>query len=135
LIAAACYMAFGYGYIIPATFLPRWRAATSTIRDLRPDLAGVRRRRGGLPLVSRASDAAWALHCGHGPVVLTAGVLLPALTINLATLLLSASAWEHLQCHHDGGIRDALRLGSAPARSPSGDDRQRSRSPDRRPLT
>jgi len=119
MIAAGCYAAFGYGYIIPATFLPAlakgyidnpamfgliWpvfgaAAALST-------LASTRLGRGLAPrqLWTRAK---W---------VLAAGVLAPALWINLATLLLSAvCVGGTFVVITMAGLKEALRLGGAPA--------------------
>jgi hypothetical protein len=119
LIAAACYAAFGFGYIIPATFLPAlaggyiddpamfgliWpvfgvAAALSTFasaffgRDLAPRQLWMR--------------AQW---------VLSAGVLAPAIWINVPTLLLSAvCVGGTFMIITMAGIREALRLGGAPA--------------------
>ena len=119
LIAAACYAAFGFGYIIPATFLPAlargyidnpatfgliWpvfgaAAAVST-------LASVRLFHGLAPrqLWMRAK---W---------VLAAGVLLPALWVNVPTLLVSAvCVGGTFVVITMAGLKEALRLGGAPA--------------------
>lgn len=114
IIAAACYAAFGYGYIIPATFLPAlargyiddpamfgliWpvfgtAAALST-------LASTRLGRGLAPrqLWMRAK---W---------VLAAGVLAPALWVNVPTLLISAlCVGGTFMVITMAGLKEALRL-------------------------
>ena len=119
IIAAICYAAFGYGYIIPATFLPAlargyidnpamfgliWpvfgaAAALST-------LASARLGRGLAPrqLWTRAK---W---------VLAAGVLAPALSVNVPTLLISAvCVGGTFMVITMAGIKEALRLGGRPA--------------------
>jgi MFS family permease len=119
LIAAACYMAFGYGYIIPATFLPA--LARSYIDD--PATFGlIWPVFGAAAAVSTLVSARlgrglapWQLWT-RAQWVLAAGVLLPALTINLATLLLSAvCVGGTFMVITMAGIREALRLGGAPA--------------------
>ena len=119
LIAAACYAAFGFGYIIPATFLPAlakgyiddprmfglvWpvfgaAAALSTFAS-----AFLGRRLTPRQLWTRAK---W---------VLAAGVALPAIWINVPTLLLSAACvGGTFMIITMAGIKEALRLGGAPA--------------------
>jgi MFS family permease len=119
LIAAACYGAFGYGYIIPATFLPAlargyiddpvvfglvWpvfgtTAAIST-------LVGVR-------LLSRLSPRRlWR----GAQYVLAAGILAPVLAINAITLLIAAlCVGGSFMVITMAGIKEALRLGGASA--------------------
>jgi len=94
-------------------------------RDLRPDLAGVRRRRGGLhPGLGALGRGLAPWQLWTRPSGAYAGVLLPALTINLATLLLSAvCVGGTFMVITMAGIREALRLGSAPASLARGDDR------------
>src|SRR5260370_3787420 len=119
LIAAACYMAFGYGYIIPATFLPA--LARSYIDD--PATFGLI-----WPVFGTAGAvstfAAARLGRGLAPRqlwtraqwVLAVGVLLPTLTINVVTLLLSAlCVGGTFMIITMAGIKEALRLGGAPA--------------------
>jgi MFS family permease len=119
ILAAACYMAFGYGYIIPATFLPAlargyidnpaaygliWPVfgAAAAISSL----AAARLGRGLAP---------WQLWT-RAQWVLAIGVLLPALTVNVATLLLSAlCVGGTFMVITMAGIKEALRLGGAPA--------------------
>jgi len=119
IIAAACYAAFGYGYIIPATFLPAlargyidnpamfgliWpvfgaAAALSTFASVRL----------GRSLAPRQlwTRAKW---------VLAAGVLAPALAVNVPTLLISAvCVGGTFMVITMAGIKEALRLGGAPA--------------------
>jgi predicted MFS family arabinose efflux permease len=119
LIAAACYAAFGFGYIIPATFLPAlargyiddpatfgliWpvfgaAAALSTIASARLFRALAPRQ-----LWLRAK---W---------VLVAGVLAPALWVNVPTLLVSAvCVGGTFVVITMAGLKEALRLGGAPA--------------------
>jgi MFS family permease len=119
ILAAGCYLAFGYGYIIPATFLPAlargyiddpatfgliWpvfgiAAAIST-------LAAARLGRGLAP---------WQLWT-RAQWVLALGVLLPALHVTIATLLLSAiCVGGTFMVITMAGIKEALRLGGAPA--------------------
>jgi predicted MFS family arabinose efflux permease len=119
LIAAACYMAFGYGYIIPATFLPA--LARSYIDD--PATFGlIWPVFGAAAAVSTLVSARLGRGLAPWQVwtraqwVLAAGVLLPALTINFATLLLSAiCVGGTFMVITMAGIREALRLGGAPA--------------------
>ena len=114
-----CYAAFGFGYIIPATFLPAlakgyidnpamfgliWpvfgaAAALSTF-------ASARLGRGLAP---------WQLWT-RAKWVLAAGVLAPALWVNIPTLLLSAvCVGGTFMIITMAGIKEALRLGGTPA--------------------
>jgi predicted MFS family arabinose efflux permease len=119
LIAAACYSAFGYGYIIPATFLPAlardyiddpavfgwvWpvfgtTAAISTLVAVR--------------LLGRLSPRRlWR----GAQYVLAAGVLAPVLAINAITLLIAAlCVGGSFMVITMAGIKEALRLGGASA--------------------
>jgi predicted MFS family arabinose efflux permease len=119
IIAAACYMAFGYGYIIPATFLPA--LARSYIDD--PATFGLI-----WPVFGAAAAASTfaASRLGRGLLpwqlwtraqwVLAFGVLLPALRVNVPTLLLSAiCVGGTFMVITMAGIKEALRLGGAPA--------------------
>jgi predicted MFS family arabinose efflux permease len=119
IIAAACYMAFGYGYIIPATFLPALARGyvdnPATFGLVWPvfgaagavsTLAAARLGRGLAP---------WQLWT-RAQWVLALGVLLPAVTVNVATLLLSAiCVGGTFMIVTMAGIKEALRLGGAPA--------------------
>jgi predicted MFS family arabinose efflux permease len=119
IIAALCYAAFGYGYIIPATFLPA--LAKGYIDN--PAMFG---------LIWPVFGAAAALstfvstRLGRGLAprqlwtrakwVLAAGVLAPAIWINVPTLLLSAlCVGGTFMIITMAGIKEALRLGGTPA--------------------
>jgi MFS family permease len=115
--AALCYGAFGYGYIIPATFLPAlarevikdpavfgwvWpvfgaAAAVSTVLAVRL-----------LPTLS--PRRLWA----YGQWVLALGVVAPVLAINLTTLLFAAlCVGGTFMVITMAGIQEARRLGRA----------------------
>jgi predicted MFS family arabinose efflux permease len=116
-IAALCYGAFGYGYIIPATFLPAlarevikdpamfgwvWpvfgvAAAVSTVCAMRL-------------LPARSSRQLWA----YGQAVLALGVMAPVFAINLTTLLFAAlCVGGTFMVITMAGIQEARRLGGA----------------------
>jgi predicted MFS family arabinose efflux permease len=119
LIAAACYAAFGFGYIIPATFLPA--LARGYIDN--PAMFGL-----VWPVFGAAAALSTFASClfGRGLTprqlwmrakwVLSAGVLAPAIAVNVPTLLLSAvCVGGTFMIITMAGIREALRLGGAPA--------------------
>lgn len=119
IVVAACYAAFGFGYIIPATFLPA--LASDYIHD--PAMFGLVWPVFGAAAALSTFGSAW-LGRGLAPRqlwmrakwVLAAGVLAPALVINLATLLFSAvCVGGTFMIITMAGIREALRLGGAPA--------------------
>src|SRR5262249_58800970 len=93
LVAAGCYATFGYGYIIPATFLPS--LAKSYIDD--PAMFGlVWPVFGAAAALSTFASAFFGRSLAPRQLwtrakwVLAAGVLVPALWVNVPTLLLSA---------------------------------------------
>jgi len=119
IIAAVCYAAFGFGYIIPATFLPA--LARDYIND--PAMFGLIWPVFGAAAALSTFASAW-LGRGVAPRqlwmrakwVLAAGVLAPALSINVETLLLSAvCVGGTFMIITMAGIKEALRLGGAPA--------------------
>ena len=116
-IAAACYGAFGYGYIIPATFLPA--QARSYIGD--PAVFGWVWPLFGIAaalstvLVSRLTPrypqrAIWAA----SQWVMAAGVIAPVFTVNGFTLVLAALAvGGTFMVATMAGTQEARRLGGA----------------------
>lgn len=119
LIAAACYATFGFGYIIPATFLPA--LARGYIND--PAIFGLIWPVFGVAAAVSTLASAW-LFRGLAPRllwmrakwVLAAGVLAPGIWLNLATLLISAlCVGGTFVVITMAGLREALRLGGAPA--------------------
>jgi predicted MFS family arabinose efflux permease len=119
IIAAFCYAAFGFGYIIPATFLPA--LAKGYIDD--PAMFGLIWPVFGAAAALSTFASAW-LGRGLAPWqlwtrakwVLAAGVLAPALWVNIPTLLLSAvCVGGTFMIITMAGIKEALRLGGTPA--------------------
>jgi predicted MFS family arabinose efflux permease len=119
IIAAICYAAFGYGYIIPATFLPA--LARGYIDN--PAMFGLIWPVFGAAAALSTLASAWLCR-GLAPRklwtrakwILAAGVLAPALWINLPTLLISAvCVGGTFVVITMAGLREALRLGGAPA--------------------
>lgn len=119
IIAALCYAAFGFGYIIPATFLPA--LARDYIHE--PAMFGLVWPVFGIAAaLSTFGSARLAREMAPRQLwmgakwVLAAGVLAPALAINLATLLFSAvCVGGTFMIITMAGIKEALRLGGAPA--------------------
>ncbi|HEY3677871.1 MAG TPA: YbfB/YjiJ family MFS transporter [Bradyrhizobium sp.] len=119
LIVAACYSAFGYGYIIPATFLPS--LARGYVNDpavfgmVWPvfGLAAAISTVAGARLLNRIS--AKQLWTGT-QWVLIAGVLAPVLAVNVATLSIAAlCVGGSFMVITLAGIKEAMRLGGAHA--------------------
>jgi predicted MFS family arabinose efflux permease len=119
LIAALCYAAFGYGYIIPATFLPA--LARGYIDN--PAIFGLIWPVFGAAAALSTFASAWLGRAlaprqlwTRAKWVLAAGVLAPALSVNVPTLLISAvCVGGTFMLITMAGIREALRLGGAPA--------------------
>jgi predicted MFS family arabinose efflux permease len=119
IIAAICYGAFGFGYIIPATFLPA--LAKGYVDD--PATFGLIWPIFGAAAALSTFASGW-LGRGLEPRqlwtrakwVLTAGVLAPALWTNVPTLMLSAMCvGGTFMIITMAGIKEALRLGGASA--------------------
>jgi predicted MFS family arabinose efflux permease len=119
IIAAACYAAFGYGYIIPATFLPalaRGYIDRPAIFGLIWPVFGAAAALSTLLSVRLGRSLAPRQLWTRAKWVLAAGVLAPALAINVATLLISAlCVGGTFMIITMAGIKEALRLGGAPA--------------------
>ncbi|HLZ02982.1 MAG TPA: YbfB/YjiJ family MFS transporter [Bradyrhizobium sp.] len=119
LVAAGCYAAFGFGYIIPATFLPA--LARGYIDD--PAMFGlIWPVFGAAAALSTLASAFLGRSLAPRQLwtrakwVLSAGVLAPALAVNVPTLLLSAvCVGGTFMIITMAGIKEALRLGGAPA--------------------
>ncbi len=119
IIAAVCYAAFGFGYIIPATFLPA--LAKGYIDD--PAMFGLIWPVFGLAAALSTFASGW-LGRGLAPWqlwtrakwVLAGGVLAPALEVNVLTLLLSAvCVGGTFVVITMAGLKEAMRLGGEPA--------------------
>jgi len=119
IIAACCYAAFGFGYIIPATFLPA--LAKGYIDN--PAMFGLVWPVFGVAAALSTFASGW-LGRGLAPRqlwirakwVLAGGVLAPALWVNVPTLLLSAvCVGGTFMIITMAGIREGLRLGGAHA--------------------
>jgi predicted MFS family arabinose efflux permease len=119
MMAAGCYAAFGFGYIIPATFLPA--LARGYIDS--PAMFGLVWPVFGAAAALSTFAGAW-LGRALSPLqlwmrakwVLAAGVLAPALWINVPTLLISAiCVGGTFMVITMAGIKEALRLGGTPA--------------------
>jgi MFS family permease len=119
IIAAVCYAAFGFGYIIPATFLPA--LARGYIDN--PAMFGLVWPVFGVAAALSTLVSAWLGRklaprqlWMRAKWVLAAGVLAPALAVNVATLLLSAlCVGGTFMIITMAGIKEALRLGGASA--------------------
>jgi predicted MFS family arabinose efflux permease len=119
IIAAICYAAFGFGYVIPATFLPA--LARGYIDD--PAMFGLIWPVFGAAAALSTLASAW-LGRGLAPRqlwtrakwVLAAGVLAPALWLDVTTLLISAvCVGGTFMVITMAGLKEALRLGGASA--------------------
>jgi predicted MFS family arabinose efflux permease len=119
IIAAVCYGAFGFGYIIPATFLPA--LAKGYIDN--PAMFGLIWPVFGAAAALSTFASGW-LGRGLAPWqlwtrakwVLASGVLAPALWVNVPTLLFSAvCVGGTFVIITMAGLKEALRLGGAPA--------------------
>ncbi|HEY7844421.1 MAG TPA: YbfB/YjiJ family MFS transporter [Bradyrhizobium sp.] len=119
IITAACYGAFGFGYIIPATFLPA--LAKGYIDN--PAMFGLIWPVFGAAAALSTFASGW-LGRGLAPRqlwtrakwVLAGGVLAPALEVNVMTLLLSAvCVGGTFVVITMAGLKEAMRLGGEPA--------------------
>jgi predicted MFS family arabinose efflux permease len=119
IIAAFCYAAFGFGYIIPATFLP---ALAKGYID-KPAMFGLVWPVFGAAAALSTFASGW-LGRGLAPWqlwtrakwVLAGGVLAPAVVVNVPTLLFSAvCVGGTFMIITMAGIKEALRHGGVPA--------------------
>jgi MFS family permease len=119
LIVVACYGAFGYGYIIPATFLPslaRGYINNPAVFGLVWPVFGLAAAIStvvGARLLNRISaKQLWT----RTQWVLVAGVLAPVLALNVATLSIAAlCVGGSFMVITLAGIKEAMRLGGAHA--------------------
>jgi MFS family permease len=119
LIVAACYGAFGYGYIIPATFLPS--LARGYVND--PAVFGMVWPVFGLAgaistvIAARLLDRISARQLWTGSQwILVVGVLAPVLAVNVATLSIAAlCVGGSFMVITMAGIKEAMRLGGTHA--------------------
>jgi MFS family permease len=119
LIVAACYGAFGYGYIIPATFLPS--LARGYIND--PAVFGMVWPVFGLAAAISTVVAARLLNrisakqlWTGSQWILVIGVLAPVLAVNVSTLSIAAlCVGGSFMVITMAGIKEAMRLGGAHA--------------------
>lgn len=119
LIVAACYGAFGYGYIIPATFLPSlargYMNNPAVFGMVWPvfGLAGAISTVIAARLLDRISaKQLWTA----SQWVLAVGVLAPVLAVNVATLSIAAlCVGGSFMVITMAGIKEAMRLGGAHA--------------------
>jgi predicted MFS family arabinose efflux permease len=121
-IAALCYGAFGYGYIIPATFLPALAreaignpAVFGLVWPVFGAAAAVSTVLAAKLLPALSPRRLWA----YGQWVLAVGVITPVLAVNLTTLLFAAlCVGGTFMVITMAGIQEARRLGGAqPARA------------------
>jgi len=119
IIAAACYAAFGYGYIVPATFLPalaRGYIDNPAMFGLIWPVFGVAAALSTFLSVRLGRTLAPRQLWTRAKWVLAAGVLAPALAVNVPTLLISAvCVGGTFMIITMAGLQEALRLGGAPA--------------------
>ena len=119
LIAAACYATFGFGYIIPATYLPalaRGYIDNPALFGLVWPVFGAAAALSTLLSVWLFRDVPPRQLWVRSKWVLAAGVLAPAVWINVPTLLISAiCVGGTFVVITMAGIKEALRLGGAPA--------------------
>jgi predicted MFS family arabinose efflux permease len=119
LVAAACYGLFGYGYIIPATFLPALARGyiddpavfcwVWTVFGIAAAMSTLAAARFGHRLAPRRlwTRAQW---------VLVAGVMAPVMSINVATLLIAAiCVGGTFMVITMAGIKEVLRIGGPQA--------------------
>ena len=118
-LAALCYGAFGYGYIIPATFLPALArdvianpAVFSWVWPVFGAAAAISTVLAARFLPSHSPRRLWA----YGQWVLAIGVIAPVLAVNLYVLLFSAlCVGGSFMVITMAGIQEARRLGGTQA--------------------
>jgi predicted MFS family arabinose efflux permease len=119
IIAAICYATFGYGYIIPATFLPalaRGYIDNPAMFGLIWPVFGAAAALSTLASARLGRNLAPRQLWTRAKWVLAAGVLAPALWLNVPTLLISAvCVGGTFVVITMAGLKEALRLGGAPA--------------------
>ena len=119
LIVAACYGAFGYGYIIPATFLPSLARGYMNNPAVFGMVWPVFGLAGAISTViaARLLDRISARQLWTASQwVLAVGVLAPVLAVNVATLSIAAlCVGGSFMVITMAGIKEAMRLGGAHA--------------------